>query len=635
MHYGSFHYKVAGRPITLTPVDNVIAIRFREPALYSIRQRVAESAALGPFATRFEIPGEKFTVFKLLESERGKGRGVEKAGARLEQYSEVARATPVFKMGSKRVLTTDRIILKLHGQQPELIDDLKTAGFEVVEGLENQFVLRLPNNADPLEVSRSLAENDKVAYAEPDFVTVGTRPVTDTVSPRAASSAADEQYAMRIIQADRAWLVRQGDPAIKVAILDDGVDDRHEDLREAIQAAYDATSDTPLGEINSWDGHGTACAGLAAASHRNELGVRGVGAGCSLLVVRIALSAYPGGPWATTSSNIRRGIDWAVDAGAAVLSNSWGGAPSNAVLEAIQRARAVGREGKGCIVVVAAGNDGGPVDFPGNVDGVLTVSGTNEFDEFKTVTSRDGETWWASNFGANVGIAAPAVHIRSTDITGAGGLDAGNYYPSFNGTSAAAPLVAGAAALILSADNSLTESDVRRIIQETADKIGDEPYLNNRNDKFGFGRLNVRRAIEIVINAGGIGVEPAQILRGMIKQAGSGEPRAACFYLDQNGEASYELKTFDETDLLRGAQLLELERENVDVLVRFLSTPVKVTYSELQDTPNGAILWGARIQADGDGSNGSETPDGSANGRGPEVPPSEVRLVDPSEDLFR
>jgi subtilisin-like proprotein convertase family protein len=125
----------------------------------------------------------------------------------------------------------------------------------------------------------------------------------------------------------------------------------------------------------------------------------------------------------------------------------------------------------------------------------LTVSASNEFDEFKTKTSGDGETWWGSNFGLPVDLAAPGVHNLTTDISGDGGYTANNY-TDFNGTSSATPIVAGAAALLLSAEPDLTELEVRNRLKHTADKVGVQPYQDGRNDQFGSGRLNVFAALQ-------------------------------------------------------------------------------------------------------------------------------------------
>jgi len=92
-------------------------------------------------------------------------------------------------------------------------------------------------------------------------------------------------------------------------------------------------------------------------------------------------------------------------------------------------------------------------------------------------------------------VAAPGVHNLTTDISGPGGYALGGYTPTFNGTSSATPIVAGACSLVLSANANLTEAQVRRIIMGTADKVGPFPYKNKRNDYFGYGRLNVLAAL--------------------------------------------------------------------------------------------------------------------------------------------
>ena len=218
---------------------------------------------------------------------------------------------------------------------------------------------------------------------------------------------------------------------------------------------------------------------------------------CALLAVRIAYSQQPRGPWITSNDIIARSIDWSWQNGASVLSNSWGAAPSNSIVAAFERARTRGRRGFGCVIVIAVGNTGGPVLFPANIPNVLAVSASNEFDEFKTSTSRDGETWWGSCFGPQVSVAAPGVHNVTTDILGPGGYDPGDYYAFFNGTSSATPIVAGACGLILSAAPNLREDQVRMIVMNSADKVGATPYANGHNNFFGFGRLNVLRSIQM------------------------------------------------------------------------------------------------------------------------------------------
>jgi subtilisin family serine protease len=292
------------------------------------------------------------------------------------------------------------------------------------------------------------------------------------------------------INAPEAWGIYKGSNAIIVAIIDEGVNTTHNDLKAKIVTPYDAADGDNNQEPNSWDGHGTACAGIAAAMTNNGIGVAGIGWKVKIMPVRIAYSNYPGGPWITSNSIIADGIRTAVNRGAHVLSNSWGGGyPSGAINSSINYAVTNKR-----VVVFAAGNDSGPVSYPANLSKskvIIAVSATNEWDQFKTKTSSDGEYWWGSNYGPEVNVSAPGVHIWTTDISGAGGYTGGDYISYFNGTSSATPLVAGTAALILSRNPGWTPTQVRNQLQSTADDKGPAGFDN----KFGYGRINACKAL--------------------------------------------------------------------------------------------------------------------------------------------
>jgi parallel beta-helix repeat protein len=106
-----------------------------------------------------------------------------------------------------------------------------------------------------------------------------------------------------------------------------------------------------------------------------------------------------------------------------------------------------------------------------------------------------------SQYGASLDVVAPSSGgvsgITTTDRTGADGYSGGNYTSSFGGTSSATPLASGIAALVLSVNSNLTASQVRYILRQTADKIGDVAYINGRNDFFGFGRVNALAAVQL------------------------------------------------------------------------------------------------------------------------------------------
>ena len=530
----SYEYTVKGKTVKLPVNPKMVAVRFAEPSGTAERRAAIDpKSEIGSFDDRYEVPNEQLTIVPVADPASATGAGIAAAVGALNADPVIERVTPVFDLGSRQVVVPNRILV---GFKPETTNKateiLANYNGEIIDtlGEGNEYVVQLPAATDPFDVVNDITKYAEVDYAEPDFVTIGShvaRAGLESASggPAAGSGgdpetpSADEefeagpaapgpdpflpsQYAARVTQAVQAWQIVMGSPAIKIAILDEGVDATHPDLRGAIVASFDAVE----GDLNQqplpWDSHGTACAGLAAATPNNNIGVRGIGGGCSLMPVRIAFSANPTARWTWVEANVVRGIDWAWKNGADVLSNSWvGGAPSSAIMNALERARRLGRGGRGCVVIMAAGNDSGPVAFPANLPEVLAVSASNEQDQPKTRTSADGETWWGSNFGPEVDLAAPGVHNFTTDIVGQGGDNPGgavnaDYVNNFNGTSSATPIVAGVAGLVLTRNPNLTEAQVRRLLTQTADKVGQVVYTNGRNNQMGQGRINALRAVQ-------------------------------------------------------------------------------------------------------------------------------------------
>ncbi|MEI5913407.1 MULTISPECIES: S8 family peptidase [Bacillus] len=371
----------------------------------------------------------------------------------------------------------------------------------------NSFVLAVVNGkeGDALEMANKYQQNEIiVVHAHPNFI----RLLKPSFVPN--DSLFPKQWALRNtgqgggiagqdIHATDAWDITKGSSNVIISIIDEGVDYSHEDFNCSgkLVTGYDAVRRIDDPTPNRPDAHGTACAGIAAACGNNGRGVSGVAPGCKIMGVRIGYGAVVNGEdiWITTDSQTADGITKAVNRGADILSNSWGGGPPSTIItSAIRRAKTVGRGGKGCVVCFAAGNDNRAVSYPGTLNEVITVAACNEYGERKSPTSRDGETWWGSNFGPEVDVCAPGVHIVTTDIMGNGGYNpSSNYVATFNGTSAATPHVAGVAALILSVNPSLTAQQVEGILRQSTDDLGQV----GRDDFTGFGRINARKAAEI------------------------------------------------------------------------------------------------------------------------------------------
>jgi subtilisin family serine protease len=347
------------------------------------------------------------------------------------------------------------------------------------EGRCGRLLLRLPD-AEPRDLRRVFAaaraciEHHQAHYAQPNFLKAPPRHLGRTSGiAQQWNLENDGTFGVRgaDVEAVPAWQITQGDPRIRVAVLDEGVDSSHPALVKCIAAEHDASEGHESARPSPSDTHGTQCAGIIAS---RDAKVKGLAPEVSLVAVRIAHSSSPGGPWVFEDFKVSEGIDWAWQAGRAdVLSNSWTDEQgSDSMSAAFERARTRGRSGRGTVVVCATGNTMGPVSYPATLPQVLAIAASNPWDRIKTQDSQDGETLWGSNLGPELDLVAPGVKIWTTLNRDLPGLDAaGPFTASFHGTSAAAPHVAAAAALVLSKDGSLSESAVRQHLIRAAHRI--------------------------------------------------------------------------------------------------------------------------------------------------------------------
>lgn len=365
----------------------------------------------------------------------------------------------------------------------------KAFGATVIEeGLDGKVLLRVESTEQVFSLVELLTQRE-VGSATPNFVR--------RIAP-INKSAPTGAWSHSKIGAAAAWAITRGSADVKVAVLDEGVDTAHPSLKPAVVAEKDfigsnGNSAMPAGN----DAHGTACAGIVLS---RDTTFPGIAPNCSLIAARIAMDDGSG-HWIFDDFATADAIDWCWRQGAAVLSNSWGGgAPSDAISRAFARARTQGRDGLGAVVAIAAGNSQIPIDFPGNLPGYVTVGASNPADERKTKTSSDRENWWGSNFGATMHLLAPGVFIWTTDISGPAGYDAGDFTKTFNGTSSATPAVAGAAALMISANPALSAASIRNLLGTTAKKIQGQTTWT---PELGWGRLDVGSAVAAAKVAGG------------------------------------------------------------------------------------------------------------------------------------
>jgi subtilisin family serine protease len=455
------------------------------------------------------------------------------------------------------VYLTDQLTIQFTLEANEAAKNAIAAEFglqlvQPVVGIPNTFVFQLTPQAteNPVKIANRLMGRPEVLIAEPNIV-VPQEPLyrpRDPFYPQQwylYNTGGSVLAAGSHIDVEKAWDITRGNRSVVVAVADDAIDLNHPDFQGTgkIVAPKDFKDQDflPLPE-SSDESHGTACAGVAVAEE-NGTGIVGVAPGCALMPIRT--TGFLDDP------TIEQLFDWAIAHDASIISCSWGPAAVYFPLSlrqraALTRAATQGRQGKGCVIAFAAGNANrpvsgtifekgwpndllrGPTDWLGGFTihpDVITVSACTSL----------GKKSAYSNWGTNVSVCAPSnnappgmwfektgyvatapevtvpipgLGIFSDDLLGELGYETGDFVRSFGGTSSACPVVAGVAALVLSANPDLTATEVKRLLQETADKIVDrdaDPQLGMRlgtydtngfSQWFGYGKVNAFKAVQ-------------------------------------------------------------------------------------------------------------------------------------------
>jgi thermitase len=233
------------------------------------------------------------------------------------------------------------------------------------------------------------------------------------------------------VDGPQAWSRTRGSAAVRIAVVDTGIDAAHPDLAGKVVAAANFTASDTTQDLS---GHGTHVAGIAAASFDNGIGIAGMAPNARLMDVKV-LAVDQDGKTAGDCADVADGIVWATDHGANVVNLSLGSSGRCLALELAVR-YAVSH---GALVVAAAGNEGSTSRFyPAAFSDVLSVAATTNRDQLAGFSNR-GASW--------VDVAAPGDGIVSTVPTFDNGTGAVGY-GYLSGTSMAAPVVSGIAALI-------------------------------------------------------------------------------------------------------------------------------------------------------------------------------------------
>ncbi len=527
-----------GAPIQLDEATDEIGLRFGGETGGDAARRAVR--AVGPSATRglSALPARRFGRFVMLHDGGAATSPVSTIVNALPAglASRVTRTMPVFVERESRLklVATEQILVRFKPKASS------AARRKLLQGLGLTLIGRsafdparhvaIPTSVKrasrTLDLANQLVEADDVVdFAAPNFLAEvrkrqlavpGAPLVNDPLFRRQwhlDNAGGDGAIAAADIRALGAWhRVGGGKRSIVIAIIDDGIDLDHPDLKPNLWRNPDRRArdrhgrdfvddadpwnprpkifNAPFDDTDINDIHGTPCAGVAAAAGNNRKGVVGIAWNCRLLAVKILA-----GPDLAPNDRIADAIRYAATH-ADVLSCSWGVARHPDVESAISFAVTRGRRGRGCPVFVSTGNDNvSRITFPSNDPNAIAVGACND----------RGRRSRYSNFGRGIAVVAPSddsdsrrqgitttdVHLRSR------GYAAGAYCDDFGGTSSATPLAAGVAALMLSANPSLAWHDVADLMKGTAEKIdvARGRYVKGYSIRYGHGRVDAARAV--------------------------------------------------------------------------------------------------------------------------------------------
>lgn len=555
------HYRVADQQVGVESLKSAVALRASpETSTQTLTAIVEETAArLAEKNEQWMLLAQpvslmaKHGLFLVTFQHEASNEMLAKLAKELSESPSVMAVYPVLSRVTGRAFYDEHMSVTAEpGQLAPVLETVlaKTKGTLVRQSvIPNTALIRVGESfrMDAVDASAALVNIPSLVSADP--VLYRELEVTATVNDPRHS---DQWHLFRTqsmgipgdgqIYAHDAWDLTKGSPDVIIAVFDSGTDITHEDLAPNIVNGLDAVDgdDDPSPECSqSQDGngeaascpnwapyresHGTAVSGTIAARGDNNIGLTGVCPLCSL---------YPGrilGSGAQSGFSTAEAFVIAVNNGAWIINNSWGPGASvffplgQSMRTAFQYAASDGRDGKGTLIFFAAGNETTDVGVNGyaNSEWTIAVAASTNLDDFAVY----------SNYGDEIDMAAPSrggavsqddYGIATTDVPGEEGYDPSDYAPGFGGTSAASPVAAGVAGLVLSRNPDLTAEQVRVIMTSTADKIiankvnwenvfgqSLEEVFGYADDGhsigFGWGRVNAGKAVAVAADFGQMG----------------------------------------------------------------------------------------------------------------------------------
>ncbi|WP_345744970.1 type VII secretion-associated serine protease mycosin [Streptomyces sp. ODS28] len=306
-----------------------------------------------------------------------------------------------------------------------------------------------------------------------------------------------QQWALDAVNARDAWKTTKG-KGVTVAVLDTGVDTSHPDIKGNAEKGKDFVRMGAKKGDRPWARHGTAMAGIVAGHGHGKggkAGVMGIAPEASILPVRVLLEeSDPQREKAREKrgSALAQGIRWAADHGADVINLSLGDDSSSAHPEAREDAAVRYALRKGAVVIASSGNGGEKGDhisYPAAYPGVIAVAAVDKYGARASFSTR---RWYAT-------LAAPGKDVLIADPDR-------RYYEGW-GTSAAAAVASGTAALVRAAHPDLSPAQIKQLLAETAAHTPE----GGRSDALGTGVVDASAAIEVGAHMKPRAQAPAQL----------------------------------------------------------------------------------------------------------------------------
>lgn len=335
---------------------------------------------------------------------------------------------------------------------------------------------KLERKLEKFKVIKKVANRKKVGIVKPvTRIVVGKDFLIDKIEANndvdVNDPGAKSQWALSYTNSNDIWEFIEQEQTVNIAVIDTGVDYNHPDLKNRVkeELGYDFVNDDD--DAMDDNGHGTHVTGIIAAEANNEEGIVGIVGELDVNIIPIKVLDKDGVGYSDT---IAKGIEYAVEKGADIINLSLGGTEKDEDIdEAVKKAL-----DEGVLVIAAAGNDKRNCDeyTPAGVDGVYTIAASNVLNR----TTR------FSNFGESINITAPGAKILSTVPNGG--------YEAWDGTSMAAPVASGVAAMLMAHDSGVDSDKIKEILQTSSKDIMKE----GEDMLSGYGVIDSKKAFEIL-----------------------------------------------------------------------------------------------------------------------------------------